>query len=191
MQVLMAFPRRDEGLAEEIDYQLTVAARKRQLPLHSSQIVNHAARAVNVLGDAALSHCIVHDELPVDRYSEPARGGAFALAVDIRRLRPELPIFILHSRATWFDLETERLSDLKARAVRNSEEGIASVVDKMLDIGEVMETVEITIDLSPRGSTYEISGGDPSLRGRGQLKLPEHRFGTFRDLSKQIEVDEN
>jgi hypothetical protein len=192
MQVLIAFPRRDEVLAEEIDEQLSVAARKRRLPLQRSHIANHAARAAKILTDKALSHCVVHDELPVDLNSEPACGGAFALAGEIQRLRPGLPILVLHARATWLDSELERMSDLKARAVRNSAEGIASIVDRVLDVGEVMETAEITIDLSPRAITYAISGGDLPQRERsGQLKLLKYRFGTFRELSKRIEVDEN
>jgi CHAT domain len=192
MQALIAFPKRDEDLAEEIDDRLYRSSREMGLTVKRSHIVSHFHRAVAVLQEGAFSHCIVHDDLPTNLSAQPASGGAFELAMHIKSQRPEVRVLLVHARSCWTDVESERIADLNVRAVRNNAEGITNLIQRILDGEELADTVEITIDLSREPSKYEISSNDVPVRERqGELRLPAFRYLTYRVLSKQFEEAEN
>ena len=193
MRVLIAFPLRDDALAEEIEEQLKLQAKVRGLPEPLAHIVHNATRGWSFAQQEDVTHCLVHEDLPPDRHSAPAAGLGMQFATGFRQRRPHTPITLFYTSQGGVDRDVNRLVALGAEAVRNSEAGIASLVERILAgmaLPDHQPLVDITIDLSK--SEYRISSKRvPQQAQTGVVRLKPYELNNYLMLSKRFEEHED
>lgn len=189
MRVLIAFPLRDHILAEELEEQLSRHAKDHGHQRLLAHIVHNAERAVSLLEEEDVTHCIVHEDLPPDRQSVPAAGQGLQFAEQFRRLRPSAPLTLIYTRKAVTDSDLNRLTALNAGAVRNSEDGIRVLIERVLSgmsLSCAQPLMDITIDLAK--NEYRISSDRIPLSDQvGPLRLQEFELNNYLMLSKQFE----
>jgi hypothetical protein len=193
MQVLIAFPTQSIELADELGERLRLGASEAGQLYHNSEIAWYGERALKLFGNAPFTHCIIHDELPANRSDAPAPGGGFELAARVRERNKEMPIYLFSNRPAWTDAEVMRQTELNLRAVKNSEAGLALIVQQVVSVGlprPRTQYIDITIDLSQRldGIKYQITSLDvPAAERQGSLLLRQDQIDIFEHLSNELE----